>query len=65
MIDSAIAVHVIMTWDKGINDDGLIVANGVDSRRGETHACLLSELQGDYALPHRRQPSGLTVSSNQ
>jgi probable HAF family extracellular repeat protein len=43
MIDPAIAVHVTLISGKGINDDGWIVANGVDSRTGETHAYLLSE----------------------
>jgi probable HAF family extracellular repeat protein len=43
MIDPAIAAHVTLDSGKAINDDGWIVANGVDSRTGETHAYLLSK----------------------
>jgi probable HAF family extracellular repeat protein len=43
MIDPAIAAYVTLISGKGINDDGWIVANGVDSRSGKTHACLLSK----------------------
>ena len=43
LIDPAIAVHVTLDSGKGINDNGRIVANGVDSRTGETHAYLLSK----------------------
>lgn len=43
MIDPAIAAYVILFSGKGINDDGWIVANGIDSRTGKTHAYLLSK----------------------
>jgi probable HAF family extracellular repeat protein len=43
MIDPAIAAQVTLSSGKGINDDGWIVANGVDSRTGVTHAYLLSK----------------------
>ena len=43
MIDPAIAVYVTLISGKGINDNGRIVANGVDSRTDETHAYLLSK----------------------
>ena len=43
MIDPAIAAQVTLFSGKGINDDGWIVANGVDSRTGVTHAYLLSK----------------------
>jgi len=43
MIDPAIAAHVTLTSGKGINDDGWIVANGIDSRTGNTHVYLLRE----------------------
>ena len=43
MIDPVIAAHVTLFSGKGINDDGWIVANGVDSRTGMTHAYLLSK----------------------
>ena len=43
MIDPRVAAHVILGSGRGINDDGSIVANGVDSRTGETHAYLLSK----------------------
>jgi hypothetical protein len=43
MIDPAIAVYVSLISGKAINVDGWIVANGVDSRTGETHAYLLSK----------------------
>jgi hypothetical protein len=43
MIDPAIAVYVTLISGRGINDDGWIVANGVDSRTGKTHAYLLSK----------------------
>jgi len=42
MIDPAIAAYVTLFSGKGIND-GWIVANGVDSRTGKTHAYLLSK----------------------
>jgi probable HAF family extracellular repeat protein len=41
MIEPALAAHLILDSGKGINDDGSIVANGVDSHTGETHAYLL------------------------
>jgi probable HAF family extracellular repeat protein len=43
MIDPAIAAQVTLFSGRGINDDGWIVANGVDSRTGVTHAYLLSK----------------------
>jgi probable HAF family extracellular repeat protein len=43
MIDPAIAAYVILFSGKGINDDGWIVANDIDSRTGKTHAYLLSK----------------------
>jgi probable HAF family extracellular repeat protein len=43
MIDPAIAAQVTLFSGKGINDDGWIVANGVDSRTGMTHAYLLNK----------------------
>jgi hypothetical protein len=43
MIDPAIAAYVILDSGKAINDNGWIVANGVDSRTGKTHAYLLSK----------------------
>ena len=43
MIDPAVAAHVILNSGKGINDHGSIVANGVNSHTGETHAYLLSK----------------------
>jgi probable HAF family extracellular repeat protein len=42
MIDPGIAAYVTLFSGKGIND-GWIVANGVDSRTGQTHAYLLSK----------------------
>jgi probable HAF family extracellular repeat protein len=42
MIDPGIAAYVSLFSGKGIND-GWIVANGVDSRTGKTHAYLLSK----------------------
>jgi probable HAF family extracellular repeat protein len=43
LIDPAVAAHVILDSAKAINDAGWILANGVDSRTGETHAYLLSK----------------------
>ncbi len=43
MINPTIAGYVTLDSGKGINDGGWIVANGVDSRTGETHAYLLSK----------------------
>ena len=43
MIDPAIAVYVMLDSGKAINDADWIVANGVDSRTGKTHAYLLSK----------------------
>jgi probable HAF family extracellular repeat protein len=40
MIDPAVAAYVILFSGKGMNG-GWIVANGVDSRTGKTHAYLL------------------------
>jgi probable HAF family extracellular repeat protein len=42
MIDPAVAAYVTLLSGKGINK-GWIVANGVDSRTGKTHAHLLSK----------------------
>jgi len=42
MIDPGIAAYVTLFSGKGMND-GWIVANGVDSRTGKTHAYLLSK----------------------
>ena len=39
---SATYVTLVQGW--GINDDGLIVADGVDSRNGHTHAYLLTSI---------------------
>jgi len=41
-IDPSIAVHVMLVSGKAINDEGWIVANGVDSRTDQTYAYLLS-----------------------
>jgi probable HAF family extracellular repeat protein len=43
LIDPAIAVYVTLDSSKGINDEGWILADGVDSRTGKTHAYLLSK----------------------
>ena len=43
IIDSTTGVHVTLISGKGINDHGWIVANGIDSRTGDTHAYLLSK----------------------
>jgi hypothetical protein len=43
LIDPALAAHVILDSGKAINDDAWIIANGVDSRTGKTHAYLLSK----------------------
>jgi probable HAF family extracellular repeat protein len=43
LIDPALAVYVTLESGKAINDDAWIVANGVDSRSGKTHAYLLSK----------------------
>ena len=43
LIDPALVVYVTLDSGKAINDDAWIVANGVDSRSGKTHAYLLSK----------------------
>jgi hypothetical protein len=40
-VGSPLAVYVTLTEAVDINDNGWIVANGIDSRTGNTHAYLL------------------------
>ncbi len=43
LIDPALAVTLNLDSGTAINDDGWIIANGVDSRSGKAHAYLLSK----------------------
>jgi probable HAF family extracellular repeat protein len=43
IIDPALAVYLTLDSGKAINDEAWIIANGVDSRTGHTHAYLLSK----------------------
>jgi probable HAF family extracellular repeat protein len=43
LIDPALAAYVTLDSGTAINDSGWVVANGVDSRTGKTHAYLLSK----------------------